>query len=807
MDNDLKLRILAVEYNTSGRFLSFHLHNSYLLDSRDSLKAIFNSLMSNKQFLDFGSKKVIITTALINGSEFSFHHNVLITNETSFMEYYHKVKDIIHENYEDGYPVNIIPNFKVRVWNMDHPENVNIKTNVKTNNIINKQLIRKRNYHTKNNYITPLKEGRIDLTRQLKYISTMDIETIEYNGKQIAIAISTSYDLNKSKLFIIKKELLLIDYEKAVTLLWKEYLDFIISNADYFQNIFAHNLGSFDGYFIYQNLSKILLPSEISTIIDNQNKFILIKVIKNNKTITWKDSYRVFPVSLEDLCKIFNVEGKTSNYNERFNSIDLFDNSDLLKSFKEYSLQDSICLLNALNKAQDIYSNKYDVDISLSLSTSSLSLKIFRKHFLKHNIPILRNWIDNFIRKGYLGGSTDYFLAYIKNAKHYDVNSLYPSAMENPMPYEIIKEYKDMSNIKLEDVFGFFLAEIECPKDIIRPLLPYKYKGETIHPTGNWIDVYFSEELKAVSKYGYNIKLIRGYEFSKFYPFNEYVNEFYENKKNAKSPAEKLIAKMHLNQLYGIFGRKQELIETKNIFNKDLPKYISTRIVKNIIHINDEISTILLLNNINHDIIREINTELSINIENSFTNIVKSNVAIAASVTAYARIHMIKYKLDDSIAYTDTDSIFTTKKLSDLEVGNELGLMKDELKGQWIDEAYFLGIKQYGYYYYDNNNKKEISVFAGVARNTLSFQEIKEIFNGKTIERNLNVRFYKSFSSLDVNIKPAKLSIKMNNKKTLIGNKYIPFHIKNLNHNLDNRSLVTKLINKLLSLLKYFKIK
>ena len=71
--------------------------------------------MSNEKFLEFGYKKVIITTALINGTEFSFHHNVLITNNTSFTDFHHKVKDIIQENYIDGYPVNVIPIFHVRV--------------------------------------------------------------------------------------------------------------------------------------------------------------------------------------------------------------------------------------------------------------------------------------------------------------------------------------------------------------------------------------------------------------------------------------------------------------------------------------------------------------------------------------------------------------------------------------------------------------------------------------------------------------------------------------------------------------------
>jgi hypothetical protein len=115
MQDDLKLKILAIDYNKSGRFLSFHLSNEYLFDSIEGLQAIFNTLMSNEKFLEFGSKKVIITTALINGTEFSFHHNVLITNHTSFIEFHYKVKDIIQENHIDGYPVNIIPTFHVRV--------------------------------------------------------------------------------------------------------------------------------------------------------------------------------------------------------------------------------------------------------------------------------------------------------------------------------------------------------------------------------------------------------------------------------------------------------------------------------------------------------------------------------------------------------------------------------------------------------------------------------------------------------------------------------------------------------------------
>jgi hypothetical protein len=54
-------------------------------------------------------------------------------------------------------------------------------------------------------------------------------------------------------------------------------------------------------------------------------------------------------------------------------------------------------------------------------------------------------------------------------------------------------------------------------------------------------------------------------------------------------------------------------------------------------------------NNINVDILKELNAHFSDKnyIFSSYENEVKSNVAIAAAVTAYARIHMIKYKLKE----------------------------------------------------------------------------------------------------------------------------------------------------------------
>ncbi len=559
---------------------------------------------------------------------------------------------------------------------------------------------------------------------------------MDYKDKQIPIAISLAYDNSKTKLFLIDINLFKIDSKIALDTLWSNFFSFITLNSDYFETIFVHNLGSFDGLFLYKALSNYAKPQQVSTIIDDKNKFIQIIFNINKTKMVWKDSYRIFPVSLDNLCKVFNVPGKVSKYNPDFNNINLFEDYNLLEMFKQYSIQDSLALYQALDKAQSIYSKNYSVDITSILSTSTLSLKIFRQQFLNVDIPILKDSEDNFIRRGYFGGATDYYKAHEKNLHYYDVNSLYPYAMLQPMPHEMIKFHNDMSNIKLENFFGFCLCEVTTPKNIKIPLLPYKHNGKTIFPTGTFIGVYFSEELKEVIKHGYKVTLIKGYEFSKVYLFNDYVNHFYEIKKYSSGP-ERFIAKMHLNQIYGIFGRRKDLIQTINIYNTDLPKYFATSIIKTIIEINEEISTLLIHNNVDSDIVKELNAYFETDICSSYVE-VKSNVAIAAAVTAYARIHMIPFKLLPGCTYTDTDSIFTTSKLPDNMIGKELGLMKDELNGITINEGYFLGIKQYGYWYLDsNNNRIEQSVFAGVTRNSVSFKEVEQISKGQNIVKDL----------------------------------------------------------------------
>lgn len=778
------LKLINITYDKNLKFYNIDFENSQLYTKDMLMRALWKGFLNTELYKKEGLKSVI-TTIFSEEKEYFIHKNIIINHETSIDQYLSKIESSIKKLYDSGYEFSTFPIVRIKLFILE-----NNKPGIKKANISSIH-IQRRSFHNNSlinknvnlNFIKPLKSPSI---LKAKPICAMDIETIDFNSNQLPIAITFSYyDLNNDLQTIFK----LIDYnllnkvnnetiQKLINKLWIELFD-ELSKINSIQNsiIYCHNLGHFDGYFIYKailNLPNIDL-TKVNCIIDDKHKFIGIEAIINNQKFVWKDSYRLFPLSLEQLCKMFDVIGKFGKYNPLFNQTSLFNNSELLEQFIEYAKQDSIALLNVLLKAQSIYISNHKIDIASIWSTASLSLKIFRQNFLKNEIPILTKYLDSKIRESYFGGSTDYIRKYGENLYYYDVNSLYPFAMCNSMPLEFLGEFEGY-NLDLNDpeTFGFIEAKIVSPKDIEIPLLPLKYKGMTIHPNGSWIGTYFSEELKAVSNLGYNIEILKLYKFSKMDLFTRYIKFFYDIKKNSIGPL-RFIAKMHLNTLYGYFGRKLLMIETKNILNKDLENYITKYSIFSIININDRISTLLMSSNLDYDLVNELNNVLKTDIVSPFRK-VQSNVALASAVTSYARIAMMKYKLIPGIEifYFDTDSIFTNKPLPSYLIGDDLGLMKDELKGGFIKKAYFLGIKKYGYI--DNNNETK-SVFSGVERNSLTWNEIESIAKGNIIHKTVSNRFYKDFKSLNIAINISKLSIKFDTFKILNNNIYQPIKV------------------------------
>jgi len=239
--------------------------------------------------------------------------------------------------------------------------------------------------------------------------------------------------------------------------------------------------------------------------------------------------------------------------------------STLIYQLISYMKQDILLLGGVMLKAQDIYWKLYNIDIVTKLTLSSLALAIFRtKYYDSDNWPThipTRNE-DTFIRRGYYGGHADVYIPKGENLYYYDVNSLYPFIMKSfPMPGGKPTWHGSLENQDLEKLFGFIEAYVECPITMNRPFLPYRDESRKslLFPTGKFVGVYYSEELKYACQLGYQITPLSGYLFesNNSTPFGEFVTDIFERRQEAKrsgNEAMGYIYKILLNSLYGRFG-------------------------------------------------------------------------------------------------------------------------------------------------------------------------------------------------------------------------------------------------------------
>ena len=424
----------------------------------------------------------------------------------------------------------------------------------------------------------------------------MDIETIKLdNGKLSPYLICaydrinyiTSYNSDQETLFTSFFEQLLSKIKPGTTI------------------IYAHNLSAFDGIF----LMRYLLRYGVVDPLLHNSKLLTIKVSLGNKTILFKDSYLLLPLSLRKLCKAFNVEQVKSFFPfkltnifytgvfpkfEYWTGIDLkqyellklpFKSTfwDFQKEANKYCKLDCQSLHEILIKFGELIFKEFQVDIHKSLTLPSLALNIYRVHFLsKDTIYQILGNIEQAIRESYTGGAVDVYIphnktsgffdkvgAVFKNLFYYDVNSLYPSVMaNNPMPVGKPTYFEgDIRRIEL-DSYGFFYCKITSPDYLEHPILQRRIKTSegirTIAGLGSWEGWICSAELDNAVKYGYTFEILKGYQFETGDLFSEYVNRMYNLRlQYDKGTPMNLIAKLLMNSLYGKFAMKLERKEKK----------------------------------------------------------------------------------------------------------------------------------------------------------------------------------------------------------------------------------------------------
>nr|YP_010352581.1 hypothetical protein MFQ53_mgp44 [Bidens parviflora]UIR98934.1 hypothetical protein [Bidens parviflora] len=325
--------------------------------------------------------------------------------------------------------------------------------------------------------------------------------------------------------------------------------------------IYFHNFSRFDGVLILKHLV-CHHDYKLKPLMRNNRLYELLVYSGRRVLFRLRDSLNLLPGTLNNLakslCPSLGSKGSLDYHDVRVDN--LVSKKDQLI---EYMKQDILLLGGIMQKAQEIYFDIYKLDIVSKITLSSLALSIYRlRYYDEEDWPIYipNQNQDRFIRKAYYGGHTDSYKPYGENLYYYDVNSLYPFIMkEYQMPGGEPVWYGNLKDKDLDSLYGFIEAYVVCPKTINKPFLPYREKNETlVFPTGEFVGVYYSEELKFARDLGYTVLPLSGYIYEeRESPFKEFVSSLFSSRleaKKADNEALSYVYKTLMNSLYGRFG-------------------------------------------------------------------------------------------------------------------------------------------------------------------------------------------------------------------------------------------------------------
>lgn len=334
---------------------------------------------------------------------------------------------------------------------------------------------------------------------------------------------------------------------------------------------YFHNL-KFDGMFIldwffrhgFKYTENKLCEHEFNCLISDTGIFYNIKCKIGRSYITFKDSYKVLPMGVEDIPKAFGLEINKLK-------IDYEGNRELGHELTndeiDYLRNDVDIVAKALHKLHEQGLKK--------LTTASNALHDYKKRigdYFEIWFPKLDIKIDGDCRLSYKGGWT-----YVNPEKKdinigkglvFDINSAYPFVMKNKvLPYGEPIYY--VGQYKFDPLYPLFICCIQADfylKDEKYPSIQLKKNPlfidtEYITDTKGIVILHLTSVDYDLLIENYNIreiKYINGYKFrGQIGMFDEYITYWYGKKvesKREKNYSYATIAKLMQNSLYGKFG-------------------------------------------------------------------------------------------------------------------------------------------------------------------------------------------------------------------------------------------------------------
>lgn len=336
-----------------------------------------------------------------------------------------------------------------------------------------------------------------------------------------------------------------------------------------------------------------------------------------------------------------------------------------------------------------------------------------------------------------------------------------------------VKEFLDT------DFYGFVEATVTAPVNEYIGLLPIKIKGRLVCPGGRFNGLFFSEELRFALANGYEIlEIRRAFSFKRgvntFLQLITQLNDMKITAQQNKQATIRNLAKLLMNSMYGRFGM-HPTFTSHHIWTQQQIKGITKAwMIENRIPLGEfELVTTIL----NKEWILETQGEKGLRkqLENQGN---KTNVAIAAAVTAHSRIIINTFKLEAlnqglELFYSDTDSLVLNGPLPEKFIDSAaLGKLKLE---HVIKEGIFVMPKVY---YLEDEDGNVVSKAKGYS-GKLNKAQYLDLLEGNTLHLEVT-KWSRSLKNTYVQIlrnQPYDLTFSFNKRKRIFENNRWVVHL------------------------------
>lgn len=367
--------------------------------------------------------------------------------------------------------------------------------------------------------------------------------------------------------------------------------------------VYFHNL-KFDSQFVISWLfengfrhvteSRDRATKTFTTMISDSGLYYIVEVVfwkrgKNIKKVTFYDSLKLLPMSVDAIAKAFRMETQKGSIDYSAHD-DLPYNSPLTKEEEEYIIADVRIIAHALAFLRSQGLEKITIG---SCAMAEYKKLIGKKQFDRWFPPV--NYRD--IKQSYRGGVTQVAPEIagktVGRGVVLDVNGLFSWVMkEKVLPHGKPKFFT--GQYKPDDLYPLYIQTLQCSFDLKPGKIPtIQVKDGQVAKATEYLTTSDDEELVLcltnvdlalfLENYDvYNLEYINGWKFMGTRGlFDAYVDKWQGAKEQAareKNWGLRLLAKLYLNSLYGKFGTadrrksKEPYLEDGVVKYRDCPE-------------------------------------------------------------------------------------------------------------------------------------------------------------------------------------------------------------------------------------------